>query len=131
MNEDSELPDKAPAIGYSIKIDAHLHKKLERHLKILKHLDQQSLSKQKWVMDAVQEKLSAEQNEKEIPKNFFLSLRINVSTNKKIESKVEYEKKFRDSYSKKQWLIEAINEKLEREEQKAKKLLEESRNLSY
>jgi hypothetical protein len=126
MNNDFEIPETTKVKNYTVKIDDYLHKRLDKHLRIIKHIEQKGLSKQKWVMDAIHEKLEKDkQPEADLPKDHYLVLKFNEPVSEQIESKVNYQRQFRDSYSKKQWLVAAIYEKLEREEQKAKELLEE------
>lgn len=127
MNEDNDLPDKPDLIGYTVKIDEQLHKRLEKHIHVLKHIEHSGQSKQKWITDAVVQKLAKEESEKisELPKQRYLVLRLNKPINNKIESKVEYQKQFKANFNKKQWILEAIYERLEKEEPKTKKFLEE------
>ena len=124
MTNEFELLEKPSVKGYSVKIDEYLYKRLNKHIRILKHAENKALSTQKWVTDAIIEKLAKTDTE-ELPQDRHLVLKINDPINEKIDSNVEHQKKFRQSYSKKRWFLEAINEKLDREEPKTKKYLEE------
>lgn len=112
--------------GYSVTIDEQLYKRLEKHITVLKHIEQKGLTKQKWIMDAIKAKLNKDNQSDnfEIPKNRYLVLKINAPINSKIESNVSVQKRFR-SYSKKQWILEAISEKLNHEEYVTKKFFDQ------
>lgn len=127
MNNEFKLPEEPNVKGYTITIDERLYQRLEKHLRILRHIEHKGLSKQKWVMDAIKEKLEKEDCDKNsaLPKDRHLVLMLNELINVKIASKVNVQKQFRNSYSKKQWLLEAIYEKLENEEHKTKQFLDE------
>ena len=121
---DHDLPD-VPEKSYAIRIDDHLHRKLEKHLKILKFIEHQKQSKQNWIVEAVKDKLKRDLDLKEIPKDKRLVFKIDNTLSKQVSKQVDILKKFKNSYSKKQWFVEAINEKLEKEESKTKEFLEE------
>lgn len=113
--------------GFSIKISEHLHKRFIKHLKTLKNLTDQPLTRQKWLSEAFLEKLSEADD---IPNNLtekLLHFKIEESIYNQIHKKVEVIKKFRN-FSKTQWMIEAIYEKLEREEAQANQSLKEKIN---
>jgi len=131
MDNDNDLPNPPKETVYSVKIDDFLHKRLEKHLRILKHLDEGGKTKQQWIKEALKEKLE-QSNESELlaPKESRIAVRLNEAMNRKVEKKVELRKKLRDSYSKKQLIVEAINEKLEKEEVKTKQFLEEFQSKS-
>ena len=121
-----------PQINHSITVGEHLHKRFEKHLHLLKHLEDQSYTKQQWLVSAFLEKIERE-NETDISplaKSRHLRFKLKKQLQEKIEEKINIIKSFRKSYSKKQWFIEAIYEKLEREEEKAKKLLLQLKELN-
>lgn len=119
----------APSIkkGYSLRIGENLYNRVNKHLQLLKHFDNHSNSKQRWLVEAIKEKLEAEQHQglEGIPKERHIGIRIDQNLSEKIESRVNLIRKFRVSFSKKQWFVEAICDKLERDEKKVKKLLED------
>ena len=119
-----------PPINHSITVGDHLHKRIEKHLCLLKYLENQSYTKQRWLISAFLEKIESE-NEMDFSshKSKYLRFKLNKQLQEKIEGKINFIKKFRRSYSKKQWFIEAVHEKLEREEEKAKKLIHQLKEL--
>lgn len=111
---------------FSFNVGENLYKKLNNHIDLLKCLDDRSLSKQRWLTEAINEKLKDEDSNpnQTIPRAKTLHFLIKEDLLKKIESRVEIIKNFRTSFSKKLWMLEAIHSKLDREEAKAKQLLE-------
>lgn len=127
MDNDFELPEEPNAKGYTVKIDEQLFKRLEKHIKVLKRIEQTGISKQTWITDAIKEKLAKDKDpgNMDLPKERHLTLKINDPINEKIDAKVNILKQLQASYSKKKWLLEAIYEKLESEEPKTKQYLED------
>jgi hypothetical protein len=134
-NQDSKPDNIANKIkNYSIRIGERLYKRIYKHIQLLKHLNKIQ-NKQSWLEGAIQDKL---EREKEldivdcISPEKHLSFKISSQIDAKIEKKVEIIKKFRSSFSKKQWVLEAIYEKLDNEEigteQKAKDLMKNMLN---
>lgn len=114
-----------PTGTYHITISPHIHERLERHLLILKKLIDRGMTKQIWITSAIKEKLRKDSDKNQIPKASTLSVKIDQELDKLILERIEYVKKFRVSYSKKQWLVDAIIDKLDSEEQDAeRKILE-------
>lgn len=130
MHENDDSLEKPAVINYSVTMDGQLYKRLERHLDILKHAENVGLTRQKWVTDAVLEKIAKEesQNYSEIPKANFLMVRFLKTISDKISNLVDKQKPFKRNFNKKQWILEAIQEKLEQEEPKTKKFLEKLSN---
>jgi metal-responsive CopG/Arc/MetJ family transcriptional regulator len=126
MDNDFDSLNQPNVKGYSVTIDEQLYKRIEKHIRILKYIEQKGLTRQKWIMDAVKAKLQKDNQSShtELPKDRYLVLKINKLISEKIESIVSLQKKFR-SYSKKQWLLEAICEQLDSEEHKTKKFLDD------
>ncbi|MBA3283955.1 MAG: hypothetical protein H0U27_02690 [Nitrosopumilus sp.] len=115
-----------PGATYNVCISPHLQERLERHILILKRFIDRSATKQRWITEAIKEKLSNYANNPIVSKELRLYLRIEEELEKKVLEKVEYIKKFRSSYSKKQWIMEAIFEKLDRDESDAEKKIQEA-----
>lgn len=118
--------------NFSFRIGEYLHKQLNKHILLLKKLDNQNHSKQRWLEEAVKEKLEFEERfgDKLVQKDNFLSLKISEPLYDRIEKRIEFAKRFRVSYSLKKWLLEAVSEKLEREDEKAKELLLKLKDLN-
>lgn len=132
MNPDAITLDEIKSIetpvgGYSVTISPHIHDRLERHILILKKLIDRSATKQRWITSAIKEKLAAESNNQEVPKVNTLNVKIEEELDKQLISRIEFIKKFRFSYSKKQWLVDAVLEKLERDEKEVEKKMLEMR----
>lgn len=124
-DDDHSNSETETLINHSITIGEHLHKRIEKHIHLLKHLEDQSHTKQKWFISAFLEKIENDKDE-DLPsssKDRHLRFKLEKQLQQKIEKKIGLIKKFRKSYSKKQWFVEAIYEKLESEEEKARKLL--------
>ena len=122
---DSELSTeiKPMSSGYAFTISPHIYSRLERHILILKKLIDRSTTKQRWLSNAIKEKLARDENNQQLPKATYLSVKIEKDTEKEIGKKIEFAKKFRFSYSKKQWIVDAILEKLDQEETEDKSKL--------
>lgn len=117
-------------VEYNILIGNHLHKRISKHMLVLKHLDKNSRSKQDWVQEAIHEKLTSEIDSDEHPGGKFLHLKIDSEIFKTLQEKVDSLKASYTSMSKKVFIEEAIFEKLEREENKKQGLLKKMLNLS-
>jgi hypothetical protein len=92
-----------------------------------KHVSGESITKQDWFSKAIKEKLKNENDALSIPKKKVFQIKIDDKTNKELNDTVEHIRKFRRSYSKKQWILEAIQEKLAREEMLIKKMIKDSK----
>jgi hypothetical protein len=102
-------------------ISPYILKKLNRHIDIYKSLIDKSTSKKTWVNKAVKEKLENDLKDEQIPKHTSLSVKIDKGLHVALMDRVNFIRKFRESYSKKQWIVEAVLEKLEREEKEVEK----------
>lgn len=131
MNDDDfemfENLQKRPieTVNYAFKMCEDIFSRLDNHIQILKRLDNTSTSKQRWMTEAIKEKLENEKKltSDQLPKDKHVSVRVEKNLAIQIEKNVEKYRVFRRSFSKKQWLIDAICEKLLSEESKAKVLL--------
>lgn len=129
------MKDKQQPVGekrLSVRINENLHKRFNQHIKRVKNIGKSNKSlatKQNWLVQAFQEKLAHhDESTTDILNEKLIHFKLDEKLFKEIEEKVEIIKKFR-SFSKKQWMIEAVYEKLEREEQQVKKNLEEKIHL--
>lgn len=132
--KNNKLEDLPPIkqISHSMNLEESVFNRIERHVSVLKHLDDHSLSKQRWILKAVKKKFEKEESmtPENIPKSKNIHYKLDESLAKKLEQHVEFIRKFRHSFSKKQWVLEAIFEMLEKEEEKVKNLLKEAHDLS-
>ena len=93
------------------------YKRLERHILRLKRMGNNRITKHSWVEAAIREKWEREKklHPDNVPEEKGISLKLPKYLSKGVESIVSFIKKYRRSYSKKQWIVEAIEEKLEQE----------------
>lgn len=122
-------PPKHKRVEYTVRIGNHLFQRITRHMVLLKHL-KDSESKQKWIQEAIEEKLSSDKNSGKDPGDKFLHIKLDVELWEALNEKVELLRASHISMSKKLFIEEAIFEKLDREEHKSKSLLKNMLNLS-
>lgn len=113
---------------FTIRIGENLHKRFSKHIWSLKNLNKQSANKQNWIAQAFKEKL-AQQDESthDILSEKMLHFRISIELFEEMSKRVETIRKFRN-FTKKEWMLEAIYEKLDRDEQQVRRDLEEKVN---
>ena len=117
----SYLEEDFDFIQTSLKINQDILLKIEQSISILKNKNKKT-NKQRWVLLAIQEKLqkSKEHNvEKKAPtikQKKTLSFVLTNKLSQDLERDVTLYKSEDESYTKKRWILEAIQEKLEREE---------------
>lgn len=116
----NELDALEGAIPYTIVISPHLYARLEKHITILKKIVDHTTTKQRWFTDAIKEKLLNDKDPASFPKATTLNVKIRNDLYQAIHARIEYIRKFRDTYSKKQWIVDAVLEKLERDENPVK-----------
>ncbi len=111
--------------NYGVRIGNNLHQRITKHINMLKYLEDPCKTRQTWITQAIKEKLDSEEKlgPEGIPSDRFLNIKLSSELNHKIERRVDIIKKIRISFSKKLWLLEAIYEKLDRDETETKKLL--------
>jgi len=100
-------------VFYTCSIDTPLYDRLQNHLLALKGIEGKA-TKQSWLCQAISEKINKE-NPSEIPKESRLHFSIDSDSLNEIEKRVNFCRKFLTSYSRKQWIVEAIYEKLQRD----------------
>lgn len=101
---------------YPLRVGERLYKRIDEHVFFLKSQSRRQ-SKQKWITEAIQEKLEKEKRTRlpKIPRTKSISIKIESSVSKELEEKVDFLKKMKGSHTLKNWLIDAIEEKLESE----------------
>ena len=107
----------------SFIVQEALWKKFEKHIFLLKYIGKEK-TKQSWLMEAVEEKLSKEEYADlkkilEEPERR-MAIFLNDALREKIDKQIELARRVKGSYSKKQLITEAIMEKLERERDELK-----------
>ncbi len=104
--------------AYSLRLGRHLFEKLNKHVTLLKLIEGKRKTKQEWIAEAIREKLEREPDPEHCasytPK--VITIRLDEDTDRSLESKVDMLKRMHGNFSKRQLLVEAIQEKLENEE---------------
>lgn len=105
----------------SFRIGKYLDKRIRNHLLSLKYLNKAE-GKMQWLNKAFKKKLEREKNLSAndfISSDSYLGCKIDRELDLEIKKSVDIIKNYRVSYSKKQWILEAIEELLEIEEREA------------
>lgn len=115
-------------ISYIVEISDSLHKKITTNISLLKKLVNRGTTKQSWAIDAINKKLKTTTllHSQALSKAHFLRISIPKDINRKIEGLVEAIRQSRaSSYSKKKWILEALHEMLEEDQEKITSLTHE------
>jgi hypothetical protein len=114
-------------ISYSIRIGESFYGRLSNHINLIKHFHNHAYSKQIWIIEAIKERLEKEEKSEDLSLNIdkYLNFKLDEKTQDRVEKRVKILSQFSKSFSRKKWILEAIEEKLNREEIKTRKLLEE------
>lgn len=125
MENETTAPESTKKTRYTIQIGEHLAEKIDRHLRLLKFCGKKDVRKQAWIKEAILKKLSNEEHlpPYNFPKQKNLNLDVDPELRERMERVVNSIRKVRRTYSKKQWILEALAEKLELEEEEAKSLV--------
>lgn len=121
-----ELKEKKRTI--SLSLSEQIAKKIEKHIlvrkSILKEID---VSKHKWALEAIKEKLEKEKDIRScLTRNKSFNFELPDHLEEKIDERVDFVKKFSKSYSRKKWLVEAFLEKIDNEDGGIKTQLDQS-----
>lgn len=119
-------------INFALTVSENLYNKIDGHVRVLRHIKKELKSKKYWIIEAIQEKIDREKeiDSTIIPKEKCISFKIDKSLGNKIIRRIELIKKFRKSFSRKRWILEAIFEKMEEEEHLTRKILSDSNHAS-
>lgn len=125
MENENIATESTKNTRYTIQIGEHLAEKIDRHLRLLKFCGKKDVRKQAWIKEAILTKLSKEEHlpPYTFPKQKNLNLDVDPVLRERLERVVNSIRKVRRTYSKKQWLLEALAEKLEQEEEEAKSIV--------
>lgn len=116
--EDEILNKSLREFNYTFTIPLTLYNRLKNHLKALKHLNHPERKKKTWIFNAIQEKIARNVHSQEISKAKHLNLRLEENTQQKLNEKFsEISNRTGSHHSKKQWILNAIEEKLESEKE--------------
>jgi predicted transcriptional regulator len=110
--------------NYAVKIGKNLAERIDNHIDVLKYLKNKDLKKSQWLLEAISEKINREEHlpPYALPKEKHLNIKLDDQLRERMERIVSALKSVRRAYSKKQWIVEAIAEKLDKEEAEAKQL---------
>lgn len=102
---------------YTLRITRTLIERLNRHLSYLKFVKNRRFSKRAWVLDALREKMDRDKKSEipDIPKRGVILLDLEDELASELDAKVRLVRDVRGSYSIKSWMVDAIEEKLERD----------------
>lgn len=102
---------------YTLRITRTLVERLNRHLSYLKFVKNKRFSKRSWVLEALHEKIEEEKKSDipDIPKRGVILLELEDGLAREVDAKVDLVREVRGSYSIKSWMVDAIEEKLERD----------------
>ena len=122
----SDLPENFETIAYGIKVKAELDERISNHVRALKYLEGKGYSKQRWIQEAIKEKLQAckKIDFENAKSDRTLNFSISRYTHDEIVKIVKILKKLKIKTSKTEFFLEAIIEKLEREEKNVKILFQ-------
>lgn len=119
-------PPQADGDGYTKHIGMKLSKKefdqIDAHVKLLNYVSgNDPLHHREWVEDAIREKLDREKefNFRDLPEEKHLSLYLDADLHAQLEERINLLKKVTGGYTKKQWVLAAVMDKLNREEKDA------------
>jgi|LakMenEpi03Aug12_release.lakeMendotaPanAssembly.Ray.scaffolds.fasta_scaffold03135_7 hypothetical protein len=117
--------EKLKQRSMTLNVGNNLHTRLKKHIHLLKRLKSQNYTLQRWMNDAINEKLkSSEINALTDQKETYIMFKLEKDLFDRVEQRVQLLKKVRRSYSKKQLFIEAISEKLEKDDFGMQELLQ-------
>ena len=117
--------DEHKAVPFRFSVDKKMHSTIETLVRFLSAHDSKRMTRQNFITTAIKEKLQKKNMEEmsSLMKDRFFFVKLDSHINDEVSSIVETVRKYRTSYSKKQWVVEAIAEKIEEEEKKMKNTL--------
>lgn len=111
MNDD-HLVEDLQYIQYTLTLSLKLKERLEKHLQRLKYLQHPQSRKQFWLLQALQEKLLGEEKNSDSHKVKHLHVTLTQEIVENLNARLALSPK---TFTKKKWVLEAIEEKLEAE----------------
>ncbi|HEY4832930.1 MAG TPA: hypothetical protein VIH61_10270 [Waddliaceae bacterium] len=128
MENTNDPFDHSKSTRYTIQIGENIAERIDQHLRLLKFLGDKDVKKQKWIKNAILKKLDKEEHipPYELPKEKHLNIDVEKNLRERIERVINSIRKVRRTYSKKQWILEAIAEQLTQEEDVVKRQVKEN-----
>lgn len=102
-------------VQVGVRLKPSLYKSLLLHLKNLKEQKHPERTQNTWILNAIRKKMERDEASTGIPKAKHLALKLDVSLSDRLEARIEEISKVIPHYTKKQWILEAVEEKLENE----------------
>jgi hypothetical protein len=119
--------EKNKSVQLTVKVKTSLHDKLLNHLQKLKSQNHPDRTQNAWVLNAILSKMERDEASQVIPKARNLALKFDETLTERLEARIEEISKTIPHYTKKQWILDAIEEKLEMEKEIMQKKLAEYR----
>ena len=93
--------------NYPLRIGERLFNRIDEHVFFLKTQGNDVHTKQKWITEAIKEKLSKENDKRlpQVPKSKSIFVKLEEPLSKELEERINFIKKMKGSYSLKTWLI--------------------------
>jgi hypothetical protein len=104
--------------NYCVSISQNLHSKIDRHVLVSKNLLKLKLTKHDWVIEAIKEKLEKQFDSSEITQEKNIGLHLDPLTHQRLGKHVDMIRQCQFSFSKKKWILDAIQERLDKEIEK-------------
>ena len=125
MEDSHEEIALSQSFVYAIKIKAELDERISNHIRALKYLEG-GYSKKRWIQEAIKEKLQIYQKMdlEKAKSDRTLNFSISHHTHDEITKIIRIFKKLKIRTSKTEFFIEAILEKLNRDEENIKKIFQ-------
>lgn len=123
--ENNLQSEEFTTITLTLKIKANLDKRITQHVRSLKHIEGKSYSKNRWIQEAIKEKLKTfdSENLEKIESDCNLKVIISGHMHDEIMKIVHILKTLNVRSSKTDFVLEAIEEKLNLEEKNTKEIL--------
>jgi hypothetical protein len=112
---------KSKVQQYSVNISSFLYNKLDQHVFIVRKLLGIHRTKRDWLVAAIEEKLAREAADNNFGEVKRISFKIDPLTKKQLEDRLQNIRRLRDTFSKKQWILDAIQERLDQQKEEVKK----------
>lgn len=117
MTENDEPTINQETHTFAFNVPPNLFERFSNHIKMLKYLNNESKTKNNWILKAVKSKIERDSKEVNIPKDNRITVQLDQDLWQKIQKHILFIKKIKkNSYSHKQWMVDALEEQLSEEE---------------
>lgn len=100
---------------YTVYVSSIFSSRIKNHVQKIRRAIDPTISDEEWVKEAISEKLKIEQKLKSVEKEKTLSIILDPELSDRLKNHLEVIKEKRNLTSKKQWILDAIDEKMDRE----------------